>query len=102
MKKLLLTAGGVIVAAGVVVGGANAVDNHYQEHKHQKQVQQTNLVVSAKQAQYQADKTRVELVTTQNAALQLECQKGVAAYAKLSPALKAQTPVPQCTPPVAQ
>lgn len=99
MKKLLVNVATVVVAVGAVVGGANAVDNHYQDHKHKKQVQQANQVEVAKAAQYQTDKTQLDLIRT---TLLQECQKGATAYAKLPVAVKAQTPAPQCTAPAAQ
>lgn len=102
MKRLLVNAATVVVAVGAVVGGANAVDNHYQTHKQQKQVQQANQVETAKAAQYSTDKAQLDLVVKQNVTLLAECQKGLTAYAKLPAALKVQTPLPQCTAPTAK
>jgi hypothetical protein len=102
MKKLLLSAVGLVVAAGVVVGGGNAVDNHYQAHKNKQVAQQASAVEVAKKAQYDADQSRYSLLVKQYSDLQAQCEKGTAAYAKLSAVLKASTPSPQCTAPAAQ
>lgn len=102
MKKLLLSAAGLVVAAGVVVGGGHAVDSHYRDHQNKQVAQQQSLAETAKQAQYNADQARYSLLVKQNSDLQAQCEKGLAAYAKLSAVLKASTPSPQCTAPVTQ
>jgi len=94
MKTLLLGAAGAVV----VLGSGVAVANHYDNYKTKTQAQTVSQVEQAKRAQYNTDKALYQPVVNQNKTLQAECEKGAAAYAKLSALVQKQTPAPQCGP----
>ena len=93
MKKLLLTVLAVVViAAGLVVAG-----NHYKNYQNKK-AQSAVKVVPASQFEALKSTTTSELQGLQkdNARLLAECQKGVAAYGKLTLTQQHQTAPPVC------
>lgn len=101
MKKLLLLIVAVVAALAVCYGGAVAIDNHYKSELKQKQAQAVPTI-SVKQSNANVEAVKVSAVGEYKALVVqyngqvAECQKGLVAYAKLTPALKAQTPVPTC------
>lgn len=98
MKKLLLVA----LAAVVVAGASVLVVGHYHDYKNKKTQQPAVQMVPASDLQALQTTTSKELKDLQddNGRLLAECQKGAAAYAKLSPLVKNQTSAPQCGPAV--
>ena len=93
MKKLLLAAG----ATAVVVGGGVASANHYDQYKNKQHEAQVSMAEQAKAAQYKADMAKQDLLVKANQNLQAECEKGVAAYAKLPLSVQRVVPKPVCT-----
>lgn len=101
MKKLLLSTVGLIALVVVVSAGVSVASNRYHDHQKQKQAQavvyvpksyadqQVTNVKTAAAGEYQS------LVVQYNGQV-AECQKGLVAYGKLTPAQKAQTAAPSC------
>lgn len=100
MKKLMLLVAVVALLAIATVGGKVASDR-YHEHQKQKQAQavptvtksfadrQVQNVKTAAAGEYQSLVAQYNNQTT-------ECQKGLAAYALLTPAQKAKLTAPVC------
>lgn len=104
MNKLvpLVVAGAASVA--LAVGGGVAIDNHYQDYQTKKQAEHDSLTqqLSKTKAQAKAESLRLNADYTN---IQLECQKGQAAYALLTPVAKKakfNNVAPVCGTPVAQ
>lgn len=97
MKKLLLVAGATLA----VVGGGAASASHYDQYKnkqHQAEVSATQQAVQqAKADQQKADQVTLASVTTAKESLQVECEKGVTAYAKLPLSVQKTLQKPSCT-----
>jgi hypothetical protein len=94
MKKLLLA----VAATAVVVGGGVVATNHYDKYQNKQHKAQVSAVEQAKQTQAKADQQKQNALVTANAALEAECQKGVAAYAKLPLTVQRVVPKPVCPP----
>lgn len=95
MKKLLL----FVVLVTALVGGGYAAANHYKNYQNKK----TQDTVAAKQQSEIEESARLQPFRDKVAELKkdynsqvVECQKGLAAYGKLTTFTQSQTPQPVC------
>lgn len=97
MKKLLLLVSAVIVIAGagslVVSKNKNYQNKQAQATAAAEQHQVDNAVSAATAVKNQ----KITELQGEKASLQSECQKGLAAYAQVAPAIRAKLPQPVCT-----
>lgn len=97
MKKLLI----IVVVAIVVVTGLAVAEDHYKNYQNKQEAQAPQLITvkqadqKVKDAVTAAGGEYQSLVVSYNQAV-AECQKGVAAYAKLTSAQRVQTASPVC------
>ena len=98
MRKTLL----IVLAVIAVLGVGVASVNHYQKYQNKKHTEQA--AVESKQVAdvKQAAATEYKALQGKYDSLRIECEKGAAAYATLTPFAKSKTPAPQCGPAVIQ
>jgi hypothetical protein len=94
MKPFLLVAGTAVVLAG----GGVAAANHYDQYQNKKQKAQLSAVEAAKKSQAESDRVIQGELAKANKSMQIECEKGLIAYAKLPLLTQKTTQKPVCSP----
>jgi hypothetical protein len=95
MNKKLILVPVAVVAVAATVGGTAAVSQHYQIY--QNKLAQEQIVEAKKESDAnQAKEAYTKKLESAYSAQRLECEKGLAAYAKLSTLSQKTTAKPQC------
>ena len=98
IQKLGLKFGVALLAAVLLIGAVVAVSNHYEKNKPKSQVEILNEEKSRLQSALGQSESEVSALETRNDQLRVECEKGHAYYARLTPAQRATVTAPNCGP----
>lgn len=97
MKILLLA----VVGVALLFGGGSLVADHYNKYQNKKE-RDNVAAVQAEAQREQAEKARVQRLEDAYTKMRMECEKGIAAYDKLTPFTQKTSPRPVCGPAVVQ
>lgn len=93
MKKLLLISLAILLLAGA---GA-AVSRHHKNYQNKQTQDAVTAAVAAANTKKDGEISDIKTsAAAEYDALRIECEKGIAAYGKLTPALQKTTPLPVC------